>query len=396
MKLRQSNKQNENYVMPPSRNYKKSKLWKQVRLLAVLGAMIFYAIFYYYQTYIKIDGIVIVDSNQITLQSPGKGIVESIKNIGEFEDIKEGELVAVVGLHVSDILTLDQQISTLKEKLLNVAEEIERLKTNNTRERIKFEQKLRDVEKEIEAARLEIVTLDAQESSQKELFEISETEQKNAAKLHKLEVININQLKKFQKEALKAKSDLSVVQNRIDYYKNIIKHMENRIVLLNNDKEQFINEYHKDVESQNKKQSFLEDKLKEYTRYSVGKNRDLQIFSPFNGRVLQNHIQKGDSLVEGSDLVTLYRPDVIELRVYVEEHYMDRLKPDAKAIVRIFGEKFETDILRINKVITYSPKQLRGRKLVPEDQYYFTVDLDASNIPDGLFPGKTGRVIFKQ
>ncbi|WDE97013.1 HlyD family efflux transporter periplasmic adaptor subunit [Lentisphaera profundi] len=365
-------------------------------MLAIISVLLFFAIYYYYQAFIRIDGLVIVDSNQITLESPGKGVVESMIKIREFEDIKEGEKIAVIGLHVSDVLTLDQEISSIQEKLLSIDEEIERLKTSNIRESIKFLQKLRDVDKEIEAARLETVTLKAKKITQDELYKISDSELTGAAKLYKLEIININQYKKFQKEALTSKSDLSEVNNRIDYYENIIKHLKHRTELLGNDKEQYLAEYNKDVESQIKKRTFLESKLKEYTSYANGKSRALEIYSPINGRVLQNHITTGDSLTEGSQLITLYRPEVMELRVYVEERYMDRLKPSSRAIVKIFDKKFETKILRINKVITHSPRELRGRRLVPEDRYYFTVDLVTDNLPEGLFPGKTGRVIFKQ
>jgi biotin carboxyl carrier protein len=396
MKLRTTNRTESKYTPPPSKNYKKSQLWKVARFSVVIGVLLFIATFSYYKTYIQIDGVVIVDSNKITLESPGKAIVEKMIRIGEFEDVVEGEEIARLGLHVSDLLGMDQQIYRLKEKLLTVEEQVEELRADHVREGIRFEQSLRKLKLEIETANLEIINLNAQEKNEQKFFDLNDTESKNASKLYELEVINIRQLKKVQKDSLVAESNLEQVQRRISFYKSLVEHLNKRIELLKEDKVQFSQENEKAIVTQSKKQEFIKAELAELTRYSKGKNRDMEIYSPINGRVLQNHIRQGDSLVEGSPIITLYRPDFLELRVYVEERYMDRITKDSIAVVKIFDKKFEANIKRINKVITHSPRELRGRKLVPEDRYYFTIDLDRSNIPDGLFPGKTGRVIFKQ
>ena len=396
MKLRTGNRTVSSYTPPPSKNYKKSHLWKVARFVVTIGFLLFIGVFSYYKTYIQIEGVVIVDSNKITLESPGKAIVEKMIRIDEFEDLNEGEEIARLGLHVSDLLSMDQQIYRLKEKLLTVEEKLEELQASHIREGIKFEQGLRDFKLEIDRVKLEIKNLQEEEKNEREIFELNDKERESAAKLYELEIININQLKKAERQSLSSRNRLDQVSRKIAYNESLIEHINKRIELLEKDKELFTKENKKSLVTQEKKKEFLKAELAEMTRYSEGKNRDMEIYSPINGRVLQNHIRKGDSLVKGSPIITLYRPEFMELRVYVEERHMVRITDESTAVVKIFDKKFEAKISRINKVITHSPRALRGRKLVPEDRYYFTIDLDTANIPDGLFPGKTGRVIFKQ
>ena len=143
MKLRNSPKKHEPVIVQAPKKKTKNQLWRVFRYLTVICGLLIIAILFYYNYYVKISGIIVVHTNKVTITSPGEAIVKDMKFLDEFDQVKEGEVIATLGVRHSDLLALKKDIHTYKTKLLEIDDSLKVLKSQTLEYELSFKEKTR-------------------------------------------------------------------------------------------------------------------------------------------------------------------------------------------------------------------------------------------------------------
>ncbi len=374
--------------------HKKSAIWKHFRNVCVVLFLTFLSISYYYYNYLRVTGVVIVKANKITLASQGVGVVKSIIDVDGMTDVKVGQRIATLSMKGLDAFTLNRRIFDLEDMVIKQQEKITDLQLKEDTTKNDIQNRLRQLTREYELAKITDKSLDKRVKKLKEITKLVGLQSDRAQKLYELEVISLSDLNALKEKRLESQYTLdSLVEEDVENDKEIVN-LKGLIDLSKKDLLRHEKKSSSAMKTQNDRLKLLQERLKFMKELKAGVYEDVDLFCPSNGKVLEVHVQSGDSIGEDSPIITFYRPEFMTMQVYIEERFMDRVQVGSNVTIRLLKENFKTKVTYINKNIVYSPKDLQGRDISSEGKYYFSAELALPGSTSRFFPGKSGLAII--
>lgn len=369
-------------------------LWRRTRFLVVLLVLAGSVGFVIYARFYRLSGAVLVVANQDLLSSPGEVTVRWLTPKPAGTPVVAGEPLARLKLRSGNLLIrqaelVERQLERQRTAVA-VAEAIATLEHHR--------KNLAQEETELETAAA--VATDAfargQVASGKAntILAARRQEMDHARQLRLLDALTENDYLGVVRLAAVAEADQ---QRAILYEKSLAAELAGArqcLLRFQHGRDEQLRALEVSLAEVRQLLQELEVAIATAEATLAGRGQELVLAAPSDGLMLQPYCTVGQMLHQGQEVISTYQPGSTRLVAYLQERFRDQLTPGRRARVRLGQDLITTTVFAVHPALVLPPAELRRRRLLPKNTYFYTVEMDLTPDARPHLPGETGRVVF--
>ncbi len=369
-------------------------LWRRMRFLVVALLLGGLAVALVYGRYYRLSGVALVTANRDILASPGEAVVTWLAPKDAGAEVQAGEPLARIQVKAENVLAMGEALAEKRLERQRAVMMAADLAATIGHERKNLSQEEVELDTAVSLAQDALARGLVASRKAAEVLTARRREMENAESLRLLDALTEGDY--LASRRMLAEAEAADERARL-FEKSLRTEADGAT--------ETIARFRQGMAA---KLAALETSLAEIQRFReeidadilrsesllAGQGMELELKAPSRGILLQPHCAVGQQLRQGQEVVSVYQPGSVRITAYVHERFKEKIAPGRLGRVRIAGSLFTAPVLSVRPASVYPPAELLRRELVPDNAYFFTVEMSPEAAGKPLLPGETGRVVF--